>query len=308
MNYSYACYLLQIPVVRKPEKELCDNNELLDIFIENSYHLAGFKSQLSRKISLSTMKRVKAFLCLAGLLLMSGLEAADSLDKTIEEGVKATEESRQAQAAIDKYADDASLMLQEYRSTLDQVDSLKIYNQQLEKLIATQAETLKSISSQMDGVEDTQHNIVPLMLRMIEGLEKFIALDLPFLLDERQARLDAIKTMMDRPDVTLPDKFRRIMEAYQIEIEYGRTIGTNTATILIDGENHTVDILQVGRIALLYQTLDGQKSGYWDNTSKTWKDLGGDYNPSIKKGIQIAREQASPDFFKVPVSAVEKAQ
>ena len=239
---------------------------------------------------------------------MGMVAAADVLDATIENTVQTDEESRQSQETIDHLADDTSVMLQEYRATLQQLDSLQSYNQQLEKMIAKQDESLDSINQQLGGVEETQRNIVPLMLNMITALEKFINLDMPFLPEERQQRLQTIKDMMDRPDVTLPEKFRRIMEAYQIEMEYGRTISTNSGTIIHDGKNITVDILQIGRIALLYQTLDRKDRGYWDKKEKVWKKLTTDYNQSIKKGILIAREQSSPDFFKIPVAAPEHAQ
>lgn len=244
-------------------------------------------------------------LCLSCLPAWQTAAAPAALDAAIESTVQTNEESRQSQQKIEQLSDDTDGMLREYRNTLQQIDSLKSYNQQLEKLITSQEETLSSITRQLATIEETQRNIVPFLLHMIDTLDKFIALDMPFLLAERQARLQTIKDMMDRPDVSLPEKFRRIMEAYQIEMEYGRSMGASSETIRLDGKNSTVDVLQVGRIALLYQSLDGKMSGYWDKTEKAWKTLPGDYNPSIKKGILIAREQSSPDFFKIPVPAPE---
>jgi len=236
------------------------------------------------------------------------LAGTTTLDTAIEDTVKTIDESRQSQKTIDKLADDTTTMLQEYRVTLQQTDSLKSYNQQLEKLIATQDETLTSIVKQLDSVEEIQRNIVPLMLNMIDVLEKFIALDMPFLMDERLARLQIIKDMMDRPDVSLPDKYRRIMESYQIEMDYGRTINTSSDTIDQDNKKYTVDTLRIGRVVLLYQTLDGRQSGYWDKQEKTWKILPAEYNQSIAKGILIARKQSPPDLFKIPVMAPERAK
>ena len=246
-----------------------------------------------------------------GLFLLLALPcqvAAGPLEKAVQETVRAHEEAQQSQERIDTLAEETRDLLQEYRSTLQAIDSLKSYNDQLEKQSAGQDEALRSIATQLNNLESTQRNIVPLMLRMIEVLGEFIALDMPFLAEERQARLEVIRSMMDRPDVSLPDKYRRIMEAYQIEMEYGRTIEAGTDTITLNGESSTVDTLRVGRVALLYQTLDGRESGYWDKREKRWKPLPGDYNPPIARGLLIARKQSPPDLFRIPVPAPEKVQ
>ena len=179
-------------------------------------------------------------------------------------------------------------------------------NDQLEKLTVKQLETVDSLTDQISSIAETQQNIVPLLLRMIEVLEEFVSLDAPFLKEERIARVELIKIMMDRPNVSLPDKYRRIMEAYQIEMEYGRTIETMTDTIQTNDTTSTVNILRIGRISIFYQTLDGKESGYWDKQDKLWKTLSDDYNRSIAKGILIAKKQAPPDLIKLPIPAPEE--
>jgi hypothetical protein len=175
----------------------------------------------------------------------------------------------------------------------------------LEKLTKKQLETVDSLSDQINSIAETRKNIVPLLLRMIEVLEEFVSIDAPFLQKERLARIDLIKGMMDRPDVSLPDKYRRIMEAYQIEMEYGRTIDTTTETITIDNTPVTVEVLRIGRLAIFYQTLDAKKSGFWNKQEKQWNPLTDDYNRSIAQGIQIAKKQAPPDLIKLPITAPE---
>ena len=225
------------------------------------------------------------------------------LENTVDSAIDINKELQETQTEIDTLVDDTRDMFQEYRSTLQQTDSLKTYNEQLEKLIAAQKETLVSISKQLNGVDETQRNIVPLTLRMLTVLQEFVSLDLPFLQEERMARIDLLKKMMDRPDVTLPDKYRRIMEAYLIETTYGRTIQTENKSIVIDGRNHTVKLLRIGRLALLFQTLNGETSGYWDKQLNKWVNLPSEYNNSITKGILIAEKQSPPDFFRIPVTA-----
>ncbi|MCG8379744.1 MAG: DUF3450 domain-containing protein, partial [Proteobacteria bacterium] len=180
-------------------------------------------------------------------------------------------------------------------------DSLKTYNQQLSKLVKQQKVALNSIKRQLDNVEETQRNIIPLMIKMIDTLDKFVNLDLPFLLAERQERLKLLKEIMDRPDVTLPDKYRRIMEAYQIETEYGRTIEAYNDTIQVNGKEYTVDILKVGRLLMVFQTSDGKLSGHWNGQTKKWEALSDEYSRSISLGLKIAKKQTPPEFIKLPV-------
>jgi len=232
--------------------------------------------------------------------------AENKLQTAIEETLETHAQAKKSQQKVDEYADDTKDMLYQYRATLRKIDNLKIYNDQLERLTAKQLETAESLSDQINSIAETQQNIIPLLLRMIETLEEFILIDAPFLQEERLTRIDLIKGMMDRPDVSLPDKYRRIMEAYQIEMEYGRTIDTITETINTNGTPSTVEILRIGRLSIFYQTLDGKESGYWDKQEKQWLSLSDDYNRSIAHGIQIAKKQAPPDLIKLPVTAPEE--
>ena len=250
------------------------------------------------------MKNTGFLIFVLTIYTVQGLCAeTNTLDAAISETVKTDEASKLTQQSINKLADSTQDMLYEYRNTLQQLDSLKSYNDQLEKIISSQQETLSTITKQLEDVEDIQRNILPLMLRMVTTLEEFINLDMPFLREERQARVKLIKEMMDRSDVSLPDKFRRIMEAYQIEMGYGRTIATNSETIRLNDKKFTVNLLRIGRVALLYQTMDGQNTGYWDKQSGSWQPLPEEYNKSVAEGILIADKQSPPNLFKIPVQS-----
>lgn len=242
------------------------------------------------------------------LCITAPVHSADALNSAMKSKLEAQNETIQSQQRIDSLADETRDMGQEYKTLLRSIDGLHTYNDQLEVLVKKQKESLDSIHRQLGHIEGTQRNIIPLMLRMIEVLEEFISLDLPFLKEERQMRLAAIKEMMDRPDVTLPDKFRRIMEAYQIEMEYGRTIEAYSGDINSNGQTQTVEILRVGRLALLYSSLDHHNVGQWDKYQKKWVPLDDSYKRNIQQGLKIANKQAPPDLFKIPVTAPEKVK
>jgi hypothetical protein len=143
------------------------------------------------------------------------------------------------------------------------------------------------------------------MTRMIEGIEQFISLDVPFLIEEREERVANLQDLMERQDVTVAEKFRKVTEAYQIENDFGSTIESYKDTITIDDATREVDFLRVGRIALIYQTADGKSSGVWDQSSRKWQSLGNEYKNQIKFGLQIANKQVAPDLVLVPVDAPE---
>jgi hypothetical protein len=138
---------------------------------------------------------------------------------------------------------------------------------------------------------------------MIDAIEKFVGLDMPFLLEERMKRVEDLRKLMARSDVTTAERFRQIMEAYQIESEYGRTIEAYRSIVKLDGGESTVDFLRFGRIALVYQTLDGSEAAVWDRNEKTWKPLEASDRSAIRDALRIARKQAAPDLIRLPLPA-----
>lgn len=251
-------------------------------------------------------KVVKNSLCGVGLLLAAGAAlAADPLSTAVDATVEADKEAAASQQRIDRLADQTQSLLQEYRQASAQADDLNAYNDQLERLVANQKTEVESLARQLAGVRETDEKIVPLMRKMVQVLEEFVNLDMPFLLAERKTRVEALKAMLDQPDVSLPEKYRRIMEAYQIEAEYGRTIEAYSEPMKQDGQTRTVDVLRVGRVALLYVTFDRNASGYWDKATRTWKTLPSEFNHSIGRGLQIARKEAPPELVTLPIPAPE---
>ena len=232
--------------------------------------------------------------------------AEKTLGNAVETKIEAQEESVKSQNTIDELTDETRDMVQVYRNAIRKTESLNSYNQQLAKLVKQQKLSLNSIQRQIENAEETRRSIVPFINKMITTLEKFVRLDLPFLLDERRQRVSILKQIVNFPDITLPDKYRRVMEAYQIEIEYGRTIEAYNDTITVDGKEYTVEILRVGRLLMTFQTSDGELSGIWNKHSKAWRKLPSEYNRSIKQGLLIAKKQAPPELIKLPVTAAGK--
>ena len=105
---------------------------------------------------------------------------------------------------------------------------------------------------------------------------------------------------MDRADVTNAEKYRRIVEAYQIENDYGRTIEAYRGSLKLGDRERTVDFLRFGRIALVYQSLDESEAGVWSQETRSWLPLDASHRSAIRAGLRIARKQAAPDLIELP--------
>ena len=67
-----------------------------------------------------------------------------------------------------------------------------------------------------------------------------------------------------------------------------------------------LDFLRIGRIALMYQSVDGKISGVWNQNTQSWDDASGQRN-QIKLGLSIAKKQVPPDLVILPVDSPEAA-
>jgi hypothetical protein len=213
------------------------------------------------------------------------------------------DESAAVQKRIDTISDETDELLSQYRTVLKQIDSIDLYNGQMRDLIAAQEAELASLQDQLGRVQEVGRSVTPLMLRMVDAVEKFVRLDVPFLIEERTERIEELREMMGRADVTTAEKFRQIMEAYQIENEYGRTIEAYRASLKLGDRETTVDFLRFGRIALVYQSLDEAQAGRWDQEKKSWVPLDSSFRSAIRHGLRIARKQAAPDLIRLPLAA-----
>jgi len=241
------------------------------------------------------------------LLAMPPLSAA-SLSGVVKEQEKVEEAAAASQKRIDRLADDTEKMLAEYKLVLRQYDTLKRYDDQVERLVRSQEQELAAIDRQLAGIEATQQGVVPLMGRMVETLEKFVALDLPFLPEERRRRVAELKALLDRADISVAEKYRRILEAYQVEMEYGRTLEAYPGELETAQGRRSVDYLRVGRMLLLYQTLDHRETAVWDAAAGRWRLLDESYRRPVMEALRIARRQAPPDLVRLPVPAPEMAE
>ena len=160
---------------------------------------------------------------------------------------------------------------------------------------------------QLVEIDTTNREVQPLMQDMVDTLARFVELDVPFLLEERAAVVQNLKEVMGRADVSTSEKYRLILEAYQAELEYGQTIQAYEGRLGTGADARTVEFARIGRVSLMYRTLDGVETGYWDANQKMWV-VDARYHDYVEEAIRVANEDGPKELLIVPVPAPQEVR
>jgi len=249
----------------------------------------------------------KHFLVLGVLLGLSPLSmSADKVDNVVGAGVERADGNKASQKRVDKTAASTDKLVSKYKRELKVIEGLKVYNSLFRTQINAQERRKEKLSDAIAENAVVERQIFPLMLSMVDALEQFIELDLPFHLEERRERVATLRATIGDAGVIGAEKLRKVYEAYQIETDFGGNLDTYQQVVDVEGQQQEVNVLRFGRISLVYQSSDGKHNAVWDNDSRSWAPLDGtEYRNHIKKGLKIASKQIAPELFILPVRVAE---
>lgn len=197
--------------------------------------------------------------------------------------------------------------VEQYAEVLRDTRGLMAYNALVRRQLQMQQRDLQDLQAAIVAVPDLERQLPPLLLNMVDGLDNFVDVDLPFLVEERQDRVANLSLMIESPDVPDAQKLRRILEAWSIEVEYGSAFHTEAGKVLIDGAERDVDYVILGRVGLLAQTSDDEALTLaWDHANSQWLQLGSEHRNPVRLAIRMARSQIAPDLLLLPTSPPER--
>lgn len=249
----------------------------------------------------------------ASLIVAGATQAAEVDTSIIDQALNIIDQQNQtavqSQETITRLSNSTSTLFEEFKMENDNLEAMLVLNAGLRKQISVQEENIATLQQSITDVAVVTQEMPLLMSKMLTSIEQFVALDLPFQTEEREARLQFARDAIDNPDVSIAEKFRQILVLYQTENNYGRTLSTYPTTLNIEGQERDVDILRVGRIAMVYQTKDRTLTGAWDKDAKQWVALdAGSYRTAIQRAIGIAGGLVSPEIMDLPIAAPESVQ
>lgn len=223
----------------------------------------------------------------------------------LQKKVESTIDLRQiTQKKEDAWAGEKAELMARYRSLKTNRDHLKKVKIRTEQMLALQKARINEIERRIEESARIREELQSYLESVVARLETWISDDLPFLSRERTDRIDSVKEILADPDKTAAERYRRAMEALQVETEYGRTVEVHQETIDLNSQSVLVDILRLGRISLFCQSLDGRVVGHYDREINSWISLPSKYRRDINKAVEIARRERSVELVRLPLGRI----
>jgi len=255
-----------------------------------------------------TMKADRLLAIMLALSVMSIGIVSQAYGQAVEPALNASrqaaEGTRQSQEEINEIDSRIQALLGDYRANLRQLEQLNRYNESQRRQADAQRQEIESLTEDINNIASLQRAVQPLMQDMVDALDRLVGADLPFLVDERRSRVTRLQNLMEDPSSSPAQRYRLLIEAYQIESEYGRTVEAYRADIETSGRLYEdVDVLRIGRLALIFKTDDDAVLKRYDAGSGNWVDLDMSFMPDVKRAMRVAREQIPPELLYIPVTA-----
>jgi hypothetical protein len=246
-----------------------------------------------------TIDVIRTSLMAGAAVLIAAGAAQAQLDTALQVARQSTQAGAQAQAQIDSLADQADNAEREYLALQEQIESQQVFLEQQRVFLRSQENELAALQSQLERVGSIERDLTPMLLEMYVALEDFIAQDLPFRVEERADRLARIEEALGDAGISPAERYRLLLNAYEIEASYGRSLEAYTEEVDVDGTPQQAQILQIGRVALIRQVAGNLEMLTKDEPN--WRPVPGSMADDFQRAVRIADEVTTPEVFPAPL-------
>lgn len=239
--------------------------------------------------------------------------------------------------------DDATPAVDQYKMVLQEIADRRTNLAQREFYIQQQNEQIQALSTRiLEKSEVTARDeILPLVREMVAEMEKLMVSDLPFRVERRFALLDDLREDLQAEDVSVFDVYRRAMEIYGQEVNYGLQVssyqglnpiaerqGQRYKACVADKESAVCDLndeqrsalkngaeledlesqfydgnyIHFGRLALLYLERDSSEGYRYNQTTKSWDEMSNTELLGLRQNVRIARGESAIGTMSAPIA------
>ncbi len=227
-------------------------------------------------------------------------EQPEAITQTIEKSID-TRKATQKKAA--GWQTKKERLKSKYYQLKDALEAGQVEVKHMQDVVKRQEDFISRMQTRILEMEKMRQGLVPYLEEVVNRMEELVQNDLPFLMDERTARVSSLRQVIHDPELTMGEKIRRVFEGLRVEMDYGKGVETIKEEIRFEGEKLMVNVLRLGRTALLMQSLDEEEVGIFQDG--TWVSLPGKYKAEIKKAVEITQRRRPIEFVNLPVRGVQ---
>ncbi|WP_043510270.1 DUF3450 domain-containing protein [Halomonas sp. BC04] len=221
-------------------------------------------------------------------------------DSLRHEAREAQRSQAELQSRIDAADDEARAMLEELRELELAERRLVRESDELAPRLERQAEALARREAALDTLADTREALPPLQERLVERIEQWVENDMPFLRQERQARVVSLRSNTEA--LSIAERWERVVETWRAELAYGREMDAWRGYVGEGDSRREVDYLRLGRVGFYYLSPDGRAGGVWQSDEGRWAPLDEAQRREVRNGLRMARDRRAPELLTLPIS------
>ena len=228
-------------------------------------------------------------------------EAASSVADTRQSIDKAIELQQKTQAEVDAWNQQRDVLQARIINLKNRLRYLHFQQDKYASYAGKQEENIRTLEQKQANLQTLQIELEPYLLTLIQKLQDFVHSDLPFLGEERQKRLAFLRESVEDYNLKTSEKCRRVLEALQVEAEYGNYPEVSMDVIDLDGQKTKVQLLRLGRLAMFYLSLDGQQAGRYDRSTMRWVELPRASVLQVKSAMQMVGKSRPMELVNLPL-------
>ncbi len=240
--------------------------------------------------------------CAASWQPVGAQEASTVYEKTRQ----AVAREIKAQQQADQWSQEKEQLISEIRQSKTQLEWAQYQSKKYAAYIQREKEKIAELKRQKKEMRSLRRNLEPYLEELITGLEDFITSDLKFLSQERAERIQFLRDSVNDYHLGMSEKLQRVLEALLVEAEYGRSIEAHSATLEVEGQTIEAEVLRIGRIAVFFHSMDGEKVGRWNPEKESWDYISSNFSRAIGNAIEMAKQQKSVELVDLPIGRIEE--
>jgi hypothetical protein len=254
------------------------------------------------------MKFKKFFTLTIGSLILLGLhphnwraEPTEPIEAPVRESIEVQQKTQKREEA---WRMERDKMMTRYDRLEKERDVLLAEVQNTRELIRGAESRIRRKKKELSDIEQISHDLQPYLTETIEGLKQDMTEGLPFLTVERRERMDRLSALMADPEISISEKYRKVMEAMLIEADYGYTTEVTQEMIAINNEKVFADSWRRGRLNLFFIRPDGNACGFYNMAEKRWIELPPDHLNALKTATEISARRQTATLLDLPIGRI----